>query len=500
MSRSPSGSLAEGLLDRIRDEPRLRGVDRRPRSSASRRRGWLIARVLQLADVLGLLVAFVVTQQLFGESTNSSEARGYLLTLPIWIGVAKLYGLYEHDQQRTDHSTVDELVNIFHMTMVGAWLSFAVVWVVGLSDPGAPQIAVFWAVSVCLVTIARGTARVVAHQSPTFAQTAIIVGAGDVGQAVANKLRQHSEYGVNVLGFVDSDPKERLPGLGDLGLLGQPEELPEIVRLTGADRVIVAFSRDSHDDLLRLIRSLRGLDVQIDIVPRLFEVLGPTARLHTVEGALLLGLPPLRISPASRLLKRLADVLAAGIGLVLLAPAFAVIALRIKRDSPGPAFFRQVRMGRGDRTFRIFKFRTMFVDADERKSEFRNLNMHAQNGGDPRMFKIPDDPRCTRIGRLLRQRALDELPQLINVLKGEMSLVGPRPLILEEDRHVDEWARRRLDLLPGMTGPWQALGASSIPFEEMIRLDYLYVSEWSLFGDFKWTWRTALSVARRRDA
>jgi lipopolysaccharide/colanic/teichoic acid biosynthesis glycosyltransferase len=182
-------------------------------------------------------------------------------------------------------------------------------------------------------------------------------------------------------------------------------------------------------------------------------------------------------------LKRTVDLALSAAALVGLAPAFALIALLIKLDSPGAVFFRQVRMGTGNRTFRIFKFRTMVADADERKAEVAHLNMHAGNGGDPRMFKIPDDPRITPVGRFLRRSSLDELPQLINVLKGEMSLVGPRPLILDEDRYVIDWARKRLDLKPGITGLWQSLGRSEIPFEEMVKLDYLYVTNWSLWND-----------------
>jgi exopolysaccharide biosynthesis polyprenyl glycosylphosphotransferase len=482
--------------DRMRGDALLWQGLKRSRGRAVRRRGWVVARTLLVADVLGFAIALAATQVLFLESNNAADARGFVLTVPIWIVVGKLYGLYEQDEQHTDHSTVDDLVNIFHMTMVGALLSFAVVWAAGLSEPDFRQLTVFWLLSVCFVTIGRAAARVIAHQSPTFVQRTVIVGAGDVGQTVARKLLQHPEYGVDVVGFVDSEPKERGPGLADLTVLGELEELPEIVRRTGADRVVVAFSRDSHRDLLRLIRSLRGSDVQIDIVPRLYEILGPSARLHSAEGVLLLGLPPLWQSPGMRMLKRGMDLIGACVALLLLLPAFVVIAILIKRDSEGPVFFRQVRMGRADKTFRICKFRTMVVDADIRKSEFENLNIHRQSGGDPRMFKIRKDPRCTKIGLFLRRYSLDELPQLINVVTGDMSLVGPRPLILEEDRHVEEWARCRLDFKPGMTGPWQVLGASSIPFEEMVRLDYLYITEWSLFNDFKWLWRTVPTLLR----
>ena len=188
------------------------------------------------------------------------------------------------------------------------------------------------------------------------------------------------------------------------------------------------------------------------------------------------------------------------VGLLLLAPLFAVIACRVKHETPGPVFFRQIRMGRGDKTFRIYKFRTMVDDADRRKSEVAHLNMHAANGGDPRMFKVPEDPRITPFGAFLRRYSLDELPQLINVVKGEMSLVGPRPLILDEDRYIIDWARKRLDLTPGITGLWQVLGRSEIPFEEMTKLDYLYVTNWSLWGDVRLIFGTIPALTRTRRA
>jgi lipopolysaccharide/colanic/teichoic acid biosynthesis glycosyltransferase len=183
---------------------------------------------------------------------------------------------------------------------------------------------------------------------------------------------------------------------------------------------------------------------------------------------------------------------------VVLAPALALFALAIKLSSPGPAIFRQTRMGAGDKTFHMFKLRTMTVDADKQKAELAHLNKHASNGGDPRMFKIPDDPRVTSIGRFLRRYSLDELPQLVNVVLGDMTLVGPRPLILEEDREITEWGRRRLDLKPGMTGPWQVLGRNDIPFEEMVKIDYLYVTNWSLWRDLKLMAQTVPAIFRSR--
>jgi lipopolysaccharide/colanic/teichoic acid biosynthesis glycosyltransferase len=230
----------------------------------------------------------------------------------------------------------------------------------------------------------------------------------------------------------------------------------------------------------------------------MFEVLGTNAHLHTIEGMPLVGLHVPRLSASSRLLKRSLDLVGAIAGLILLAPLFLFIAAWIKLDSSGPIFFRQVRMGADDRTFRVFKFRTMVNDAEKRKSEVAHLNMHRD--GDSRMFKIPNDPRVTRVGGFLRRSRLDELPQLLNVIRGEMSLVGPRPLILDEDQYVQRWARRRLELKPGMTGLWQVLGASDIPFDEMTKLDYVYVTNWSLREDLRLIFLTLPALARARAA
>jgi exopolysaccharide biosynthesis polyprenyl glycosylphosphotransferase len=279
-------------------------------------------------------------------------------------------------------------------------------------------------------------------------------------------------------------------------VLGPTDHLASIVKLFDVERVIVAFSNDETDDVVLLLRDLSELFVQVDIVPRFFDVLSPAVDIHSLEGVPLLGLRPPRLSTSSAILKRTLDLGGASLGLLLLAPAFAVIALAVKLDSRGPVFFRQERMGRGDQTFRILKFRTMSADADERKHEVAHLNRHAHNGGDVRMFKIKCDPRVTRTGRFLRRFSLDELPQLLNVLRGEMSLVGPRPLIPDEDMHVDAWGRKRLSLRPGMTGLWQVLGRSAIAFEEMVRFDYVYVTTWSLWNDCCLLLRTVPAVFR----
>ena len=511
MNATGHSSLLENLrlreeLQRTLDERTLQILDRRQRTAFVKRRGWLVRRMLLAADVVGLLSALLLAEWL-APATDSVDAYSpqlevlaFLATIPAWVVITKLYNLYDRDDERPNHSTADEFGPVFHMVTVCTWLVTLVTYASGIAHPSAAKLAIFWAGAIASVCIARAAARTLARRSAAYIQNTVIVGAGDVGQLFAKKFLKHPEYGMNLVGFVDAKPKERPKELQDVALLGDTGRLAAIVRFLDVERVVVAFSNDSHEDTLELLRSLADLNVQIDIVPRLFEFVGPGVDINTVGGLPLIGLRPLRLSRSSRLLKRATDLALTLPALVVLAPVFALLALLIKLDSPGPVFFRQVRMGAAGCTFRIFKFRSMHADAEERKHEVAHLNRHLAPGGDPRMFKIVGDPRVTRVGRHLRRFSLDELPQLLNVLAGQMSLVGPRPLILDEDQHVERWARQRLNLKPGVTGLWQVLGRSEIPFAEMVRLDYLYVTRWSLMGDLRLMALTIPALFRRSTA
>jgi exopolysaccharide biosynthesis polyprenyl glycosylphosphotransferase len=484
-----AGTLAEWeALEDVVGERTLEILERRRLSSSVHRRGWVVRRFLLCADLAGLLLAFFAAEAVdkgpyAGRFGVGSEILFFLLTLPGWVLIARVYGLYSQDDRRTTHATVDETAAVFNMVTVCTWLFFAIASLTGLAHPNVTKLLLFWVLAVVLVPLARGLARAAARVRPSFVQNTVIVGAGDVGQALAEKLLRHPEYGVNVVGFVDSEPKQPTRAVGDLTILGPPERLEAIVRAFGIERVIIAFSRGSHESILSLIRSLKDAFVQVDIVPRYFELIGASTGVSSVEGVPVLCLPPRALRTSARMLKRSMDLAVSTVSLVLLSPLFLLAAVAIRLDSAGPVFFRQPRVGTGGREFSVVKFRTMVRDAERLKETVAHLNKHAV--GDPRMFKVPNDPRITRVGRILRRTSIDELPQLLNVLRGEMSLVGPRPLIPSEAQHVSDWGERRLDLKPGITGLWQVLGRSDIPFEEMVRLDYLYVTNWSLWHDLR---------------
>ena len=242
---------------------------------------------------------------------------------------------------------------------------------------------------------------------------------------------------------------------------------------------------------MELIRIAKAVGVRVSVLPRVIEVIGSSVAFDEVEGMAMLGVPRFGLCRSSRLLKRTFDLIAGTVGLVLISPLLAAIAVAIRLDSKGPIFFRQVRVGWKGEHFFMFKFRSMVADADTRKEELRSLNVAGAG-----LFKVENDPRVTRVGHFLRRTSLDELPQLFNVLRGEMSLVGPRPLVTDEDAQVRGLDRSRLELKPGMTGPWQLLG-SRVPLQEMVGIDYLYASNWSLWLDVKTLLRTVQHVVRR---
>jgi exopolysaccharide biosynthesis polyprenyl glycosylphosphotransferase len=342
-----------------------------------------------------------------------------------------------------------------------------------------------------------------------YLQNVIIVGAGDVGQFIAKKLLQHTEYGVNLLGFVDAEPRSLCSDLAAVRVLGCPEDLPALVRLFDVERVIFAYSREPEPSMRELVQAMKELDVQVDIVPRLFEAVGPNASIHTIEGVPLMGLPPVGPMRSSLALKRLIDFVGTSVGLLLLAPLFAVVAIAIKLDSKGPVFYRHERVGRNGSRLQLFKFRTMHLEccrgerygAAAAEQEFQRLMADASRREEFGLtYKLRDDPRVTRVGGWLRRTSLDELPQLLNVLIGDMSLVGPRPVTRDEIARYGSGASALLAVRPGITGYWQINGRAGLDYADRVRLDSAYVGSWSLKLDCKIIANTLRALVSRRGA
>jgi exopolysaccharide biosynthesis polyprenyl glycosylphosphotransferase len=262
-----------------------------------------------------------------------------------------------------------------------------------------------------------------------------------------------------------------------------------MLEMARVDRVMIAFSRASHHQLLDCIRVCRDADVAVDIVPRLFEFLEGAQTVNQLGGMPLMSIDPPSFSRFSAGIKRAFDIVGAGCGLLALSPLLIAIAVAIKLDSRGPVLFSQARSGWRGRPFRLLKFRSMRQGSSVLVRE------------DGAIVKSRDDVRVTRVGRLIRRFSLDEAPQLINVLKGDMSLVGPRPLVMAEYNTLNgDWHARRSDLRPGLTGPWQVAGRSNISFQEMVQFDYQYVAGWSLARDLEIVLATVPAVLSGRGA
>ena len=466
-----------------------------------RRRGWLVRRTLVAADVLGLVVAFSAAQ-LFLAGGGADSAGEWLFlagAVPLWIAMGKLYGLYDRDEERAAHSTVDDVVGVFHLVTVGAWLLLLAGQVTGADEPAFWKLAGFWLLAIVLITAARAGGRALARRSALYIQNTVIAGAGDVGQLVARKVLQHPEYGINLVGFVDDDPRPLRQEIADVPLLAPMTRLREVVDAYDVDRVVVAFSGEAEVETVARIRSLCDADVQIDIVPRLFDVVGPKVTQHSIEALPLVGLPPVRPARSSRACKRLIDVVGATVLLLVTAPLFVVIAVRIRRDSDGPVFFRQVRLGRNMRPFVALKFRTMRTDADDgvHRAYIRQTMSASASVGANGIYKL-DRPDVTKVGSWLRRTSLDELPQLLNVLRGDMSLVGPRPCIPYETELFKDHHFERFLVPAGLTGLWQVAARAHATFGEALDMDVAYARGWSLGLDLRLLCRTPLEILRQR--
>jgi exopolysaccharide biosynthesis polyprenyl glycosylphosphotransferase len=476
-----------------------------PRRTRGSRRGSLVRKTLVGADVAGLALAFLAAEIAYGgvvpgdRLSRPVEYLLFLATIPGWLVLAKLYRLYDRDDERTDHSTVDDLVGVFHLVTVAAWSVFVAAWASGAANPGMSKLVLFWALAIALVTSFRAAGRAVCRRSGAYVQNAIVVGAGDVGQLVARKLLQHREYGIRLVGFVDDRPRPLRADVEEVPLLGSPDALRQLVDRHDVERVVIAFSEDDHDRTLGLIADLKN-EVQIDIVPRLYEAMGAHTEINAVEGVPLIALPAPKLFPYSRQLKRGVDLVGASIGLVLTAPLFAFVAWKIRRDSPGPVFFRQLRLGAGMREFEVVKFRTMRVGTDDAAHrEFIKQTMDPSalpttNG----LYKLERQDAITPFGRFLRKTSLDELPQLLNVLRGEMSLVGPRPCLAYETEHFEPHHFERFSVPQGITGLWQVTARAHSTFGEALEMDVAYARNWSLGLDLMLLLKTPFQVMRQK--
>ncbi len=445
-------------------------------------------RMLMVADVLAIVGAFVCTISLSSRSQQLTWAS--IAGIPILLIGAKISGLYDRDDSLLRKTTLEEAPKLFQVATLCAlvaWLTGGLI-VTGRLD--RHEALFLWLALALLLVLMRAAARALALRiAPP--ERCLFIGDAAAAEIVRSRLANNGGIRASMVAQVDLD--KIAPWSGDAGSASKLAEVREMARELDVQRAIVAPRSADAGEMLDLVRTLKAVGVRVSILPRLLEVVGSTVAFDDLHGVTVMGLRSFELTRSSAAIKRIFDLACASIGLLALAPVMIVAAVVIKLDSAGPVLFRQQRVGRHGKRFHIFKFRTMVQDAEALKDSLRHRN-DAQGG----LFKIADDPRVTRVGRFLRRTALDEVPQLLNILKGEMSLVGPRPLVVEEDVRVQGWHRRRLELTPGMTGHWQILGPTRVPLAEMVAIDYLYVANWSLWTDTKILMRTVPHVLRGR--
>jgi exopolysaccharide biosynthesis polyprenyl glycosylphosphotransferase len=325
----------------------------------------------------------------------------------------------------------------------------------------------------------------------------LVVGRGPEASLFIREMRERPALGYRVIGVVDTRPVDAQMTYEDVPVIGTLDSLPELIRDSGANEVIIAEADVNADALFEvMMRCGRRRGVEFRIAPSLFNCLPRKTEIDQIGVLPMIRLFREPLSSGARVLKRSFDLIVAALAIVLLFPLWLVIAVLIKLDSRGPVFYTQERVGMDGRLFLLYKFRTMKAGADpqlhrEYQKAFIAGRAEANIGNDSKpTYKLLADPRITRIGKLLRRTSLDEVPQLLNVLLGDMSLVGPRPPIPYEVEAYELWHRKRLDMKPGLTGLWQVSGRNRLPFEEMVRLDLFYIENWSLLLDLKIILRT----------
>jgi exopolysaccharide biosynthesis polyprenyl glycosylphosphotransferase len=475
-------------------------TETQPLSPATRRLPAVQRRVRSLAyavvlDVLLINVAFVLGYvvryqlQLFRPVLDAFQApyAAYvpfqLLHTVLLLLFLALDGVY---QPRRGGSWFDELYRIANGTTTAVVILVAATFII---QPLVYSRLLFMEAGIITIALLSGVRllqrglRANLRRRGLGVDRVLIIGAGETGRTVMRNLVALPALGYQVVGFVDDDINK-----GDLGrfrALGTLDSLGSVLKTERVDEVIITLPWTHHRTIIGLVRTCENLGVRARVVPDLFQLSLTRVDFDDIGGIPLMGLREARISRVGRVVKRALDFTLALLGLLLSAPLSLLVALAIRLDSPGPAIFKQQRVGEGGRPFLINKFRSMRDGAEEQQAELRSRN----EASGP-LFKMKDDPRLTRIGPFLRRRSLDEIPQLLNVLRGEMSIVGPRPGLPSEVAQYDHWHRQRLEVPPGITGLWQVSGRSDLSFDEMCLLDIYYIENWSLGLDLMIMLRT----------
>jgi exopolysaccharide biosynthesis polyprenyl glycosylphosphotransferase len=410
-----------------------------------------------------------------------------LAVILLWVYWSE--GVYRH---RRGAGFFEEFYLIFRGTVVGIATMIVIVF---LTMPNFYSRLIFiYTGIIILILIGASRAIEVSVVSSRYrhgigVEKVLIVGAGEVARSVMRTVVARPDFGYRIVGFVDDDPIKAQTDIGRYPALGTTERLGDLLQGDGIDVVISTLPWHSHEKILQIMNACDSHDVQVRIVPDLYQIALGNVVVENLNGIPLLGFRAPVLRDWQVAYKRATDILLSSLSLIILSPLLLLVALAIRIDSPGKVIFRQTRVGKGGKQFTCFKFRSMYVDAEARMAELQQ-----RNEATGPIFKMRNDPRRTRIGGILRRASIDELPQLLNVLKGEMSIIGPRPPLPSEVAKYAPWHLRRLDIAPGITGLWQVSGRSNLTFDEMVLLDIFYIENWSPFLDLRILLRSVPAV------
>jgi len=480
---------------------------------------WIVPTVkvsLVIADALAAAISFMLAFYTRERGAVFSTVGGlawsesfapYGALLVFVVGIRLLSFRYcDLYRVRGEFSFFDDAVRIFKATAIGSLLIVAVAFLYrggfefrAFSYARSVFVADFFFVLIIVVALRffmRAVQTVVRTRQINLIPT-LVVGRGPEASLFIREMRERPSLGYRVIGVVDTKSVDGQLTYEDVPVIGTLESLPEVIRDSGANEVIIADADVNADTLFEvMIRCGRRRGVEFRIAPSLFNCLPRKTEIDQIGVLPMIRLFREPLSNVARILKRTFDLVVSALAILLLFPLWLLIALLIKLDSKGPVFYTQERVGMDGRLFLLYKFRTMKAGADpelhrEYQKAFIAGRAEANLGDDSKpTYKLLTDPRITRIGKFLRRTSLDEVPQLFNVLSGDMSVVGPRPPIPYEVEAYELWHRKRLDMKPGVTGLWQVSGRNRLPFEEMVRLDLFYIENWSLLLDLKIILRT----------
>ncbi len=419
------------------------------------------------------------------------------LEISIVIGLITIFTIRGLYKVRLTGSWFQQVWTIASSATVG--LAFLVTYYFIFQPPSSSRLLVpfVWAMAIIVLSLGRlivSVAMGLLYQLGLGETRLLVVGSGRLGKMMMQHIAASPDLGYHIVGFLN-DTSEPPSDFGRFKMLGTLEDLGLVIRSLQIDEVIIALPSNMHQQSIKSVRLCERLGASFKLVPDLYELSLSRIDMEAVEGIPLISIKQISLNTVQRIITRFVDILVSLLILMLGSPLWLCIALAIRLNSPGEIIYKQTRIGLDGRPFKVYKFRSMYMNADQ-----LTASLWVKNEAQGPLFKMRDDPRITPVGKFLRRTSLDEFPQIINVLRGEMSLVGPRPPLSSEVAQYEDWQKGRLAIKPGMTGLWQVRGRSNLSFDEGVLMDLYYIENWSLRLYFLILFRTVPAVLTNRGA